>query len=396
MSLLTRDGQAVPVSTISVDKISDDNTSFRSGERILALDGLRGFAIFMVLVWHYFHAQIWTIPGTQLSYIKQALGFTWSGVDLFFVLSGFLIAGILIDNKDKKQYFSTFYIRRTCRIFPLYYLHLLLFLVLLFSGLAETMPFNRQFQTDSSVPLWSYFVYVQNIFMGKANSFGPEWLSVTWSLAIEEQFYLLFPLLVRFIPGQRLPYIFLWFIIIAVYLRATMPGFTAFINTPWRADSLMIGALLAFFIRQSGFIESVISHRRFVYSMFFVFLVVALLTNFSSARPFILTVTYLWLAILFALLILICVVFKDDLMPRLFRSRALMWLGSISYGVYLFHQPISSIVHGLLRYAPPYISSWFDAMITLLSLFLTLILAHISYNYFEKKIIRFGRSFRYT
>ena len=377
-------------------RAGDASLPFKAGEHIPELDGLRGFAIFLVLIWHYFYAQVWNIPGTQLANIKQALGFTWSGVDLFFVLSGFLIAGILIDNKDKTKYFSTFYIRRICRIFPLYYLHLSLFIILLLAGVDEISPFNKLFQTDSSVPLWSYFVYLQNVFMGKATSFGPEWLGVTWSLAIEEQFYLFFPLLIRFIPGPRLPYLFIWFIIMAVYLRATMPGFAAYINTPWRADSLMIGASLAYLMRQAGFIEWVVNHRRLVCSIFSVFLVVALLTNFSSARPFSLTITYFWLAILFALLILICITFKDNLLSRIFRNRTLIWLGSISYGVYLFHQPISGIVHGLIRYAPPYIASWFDAMVTLLSLIVTLAVAHVSYNYFEKKIIRFGRSFRYS
>jgi len=375
---------------------ADKRVSFKAGEHIPELDGLRGFAIFMVLIWHYFYAQIWSLPGTQLVYIKQALGFTWCGVDLFFVLSGFLIAGILIDNKDKTVYFRTFYMRRICRIFPLYYLCLSLFFVLMYIGLDEVAPFDKMFQMDQAVPLWSYGVYLQNVFMGNANSFGPEWLAVTWSLAIEEQFYLFFPLFIRFIPGPRLPYIFILFIVLAVCLRTTMPGFAAYINTLWRADSLMIGALLAYSVRQAGFIERVTNHRRLVYSIFSVFLVAALLTNFGSARPFSLPLTYLWLAILFALLILICVTFKDGFFPRIFRSRILIWLGSISYGVYLFHQPVSGIVHGLIRYAPPYIASWFDAMVTLLSLFVTLVLAHVSYNYFEKVIIRFGRSFSYS
>ncbi len=90
--------------------------------RISKLDGIRGCAILLVLIWHYFGNQFQTNPKTLLSYLGQFIGLFWSGVDLFFVLSGFLITSILLENRESTNLFKVFYIRRFCRIFPLYFL----------------------------------------------------------------------------------------------------------------------------------------------------------------------------------------------------------------------------------------------------------------------------------
>src|SRR4051812_24937304 len=94
-----------------------------------ALDGLRGVAVLMVLM-HHFIRGYWT-PGPIHAFLDTFTIFMWSGVDLFFVLSGFLITGILVDAKGKPRYFRTFYARRVLRIFPLYYAALFLLLVVL-------------------------------------------------------------------------------------------------------------------------------------------------------------------------------------------------------------------------------------------------------------------------
>jgi len=90
-------------------------------KRIAQLDGVRGVAILMVLIWHYCYCQIVTVPHSIGGKAAQLIILTWSGVDLFFVLSGFLIAGILVDHRNASNFFRVFYLRRVCRIFPLYY-----------------------------------------------------------------------------------------------------------------------------------------------------------------------------------------------------------------------------------------------------------------------------------
>ena len=99
-------------------------------ERKLELDGVRGLAILLVLIWHYVNREVDPNANIVLVYLKLAANVTWSGVDLFFVLSGFLIGGILLDHRTCSNYFRVFYIRRVCRIFPLYFVLIFLFFTL--------------------------------------------------------------------------------------------------------------------------------------------------------------------------------------------------------------------------------------------------------------------------
>jgi len=114
-------------------------------KRIAQLDGIRGIAILLVLVWHYFSVQVHPDPGSTLSYIVRASSLAWSGVDLFFVLSGFLIAGILLDNRDTSNFFRIFYLRRVSRIFPLYFLLLGLFIWLSHTAIFTSPAFQCYF-----------------------------------------------------------------------------------------------------------------------------------------------------------------------------------------------------------------------------------------------------------
>src|SRR5260370_30220392 len=112
----------------------------------------------------------------------------WSGVDLFFVLSGFLIGGILMDSKDSPTYYRTFYLRRIHRIFPLYYLMIGLFVV-------GNLLLPNAFLFASPIPAWPFLFFLQNIGFGFTHAHARA--AVPWSLAVEEQFYLLLPLVVR-------------------------------------------------------------------------------------------------------------------------------------------------------------------------------------------------------
>ena len=107
--------------------------------RIPQLDGVRGLAIILVLIWHYFSMLVYPAESQFLFHFKQLFNLTWSGVDLFFVLSGFLIAGILVDQKGATNYFQVFYLRRTCRIMPLYFL-----IFFLYIGLARVPVFKGE------------------------------------------------------------------------------------------------------------------------------------------------------------------------------------------------------------------------------------------------------------
>jgi peptidoglycan/LPS O-acetylase OafA/YrhL len=218
-------------------------------KRIPELDGIRGLAILLVLLYHYVSVPIPADAAPGLLFIRQLFSNGWSGVDLFFVLSGFLITGILVDNRSAGNYYRVFYLRRINRIFPLYYFFLFLFLALQRYSPAWGLFSAGLF--ENPLPTGPYFIYLQNFAMAARGAFGNEFLAMTWSLAIEEQFYLFLPLLVRASPPRLLPLNVLFFLGIPLALRATLgdAGFYGFVLTPWRLDSLFLGALLALVVR---------------------------------------------------------------------------------------------------------------------------------------------------
>ncbi len=361
-------------------------------QRIPELDGVRGCAILLVLLWHYVADQIHAPLHTAAGRVAQVLGLCWSGVDLFFVLSGFLIAGILLDQREAPNYFRVFYIRRICRIFPLYFLLLGLFVILAATGLGRDPRFHALFADP--MPLWSYAAFVQNIFMGLRETSGAVWLGVTWSLAVEEQFYLVLPLAVFFTPRRWLPQALLAAVLCAPVLRGLTGGLVGFMGMPWRADSLLMGALLACGMRTPGFVEGAGRHRGTVRTLLLVLLAGAAVMTWKKHVFGMLN--HSWLAMLYALVILLPLLARDGWLAAGLRHPLLTWLGRISYGVYMFHQPASGLVHGWLRGAAPEMEDARSAVLTLLALVLTLLAATASYFLIEQPIFRYGHTFRYA
>jgi peptidoglycan/LPS O-acetylase OafA/YrhL len=361
--------------------------------RIPELDGVRGCAIALVLLWHYvaeqIHAPLQSGPGR----IAQVLGLTWSGVDLFFVLSGFLIAGILLDHRGAENYFRVFYVRRVCRIFPLYFLLLGLFVVMGLAGFASDPRFRVLFEGPTP-PLWSYALFAQNFFMGVQDSYGAGWLGVTWSLAVEEQFYLVLPLVVFFLPSRWLPAGLLAAVLCAPILRGLTGGLTSFVGMPWRMDSLLAGALLAWAVRRPGFVEMAGRQRATLRILLVVLLGGAALLTWKKHAFGVFDHT--WLAALYASFILLPLVAREGWLAAVLRWPPLGGLGKISYGVYMFHQPISGLVHGWLREAAPEMADARGVGITFLALGLTLGAALLSYYLLEQPIFRYGHTFRYA
>jgi peptidoglycan/LPS O-acetylase OafA/YrhL len=173
------------------------------------------------------------------------------GVDLFFVLSGFLITGILLDTKGSQHFIRDFYIRRCLRIWPLYY-SLLLFMFVL-------VPLVRPAEAieifgERSQPWWSFPLFLQNFFVPiPQNAAGP--LGVTWSLGIEELFYLVWPWAVRSSSRRTLQWTMVVVVAVSPALRIVLEwyGVDLYANPFCRLDGLMAGALLASVVRMDGF-----------------------------------------------------------------------------------------------------------------------------------------------
>jgi len=230
-------------------EVRDQQVIGTPASRIPSLDGLRGVAIALVLVWHGFFGQF--VRSNILQKFWWIGSLSWSGVDLFFVLSGFLIGGILLDARQSPNYFSTFYCRRAFRILPLYAVLLLAYVIL-----RPTVAGDWFALQVTSVPLAAFLTFTQNFWMAVPANFGGG-AGITWSLAIEEQFYLLAPLVVRCLNRRGLLRVLITVVVGAPLLRLLIlwkikdGGIATYVLMPCRADALSIGVLCAIAMRSS-------------------------------------------------------------------------------------------------------------------------------------------------
>lgn len=363
--------------------------------RVSELDGIRGIAIILVLIWHYFTCQIAFHPDKfpLIHSLKYATALTWSGVDLFFVLSGFLIGGILLDSRHSLVFYKTFFIRRICRIFPLYFL-----LIMLFAVLHQNYYLEFPWLFHQPMPMWSYLTFTQNYQMGLHNSFGPNWLGITWSLAIEEQFYLLLPFLIRNANGHLLFPLLVLLIGLGPFTRLFVDGLGSFVYTFCRTDALMTGVLIAWLVRQEKWGMFIRRFRIIITTAAISFLVLMLGwgklvigLSIGGGGNF----THLWLALFYGMFILAALLFPQLWISAFLRSPVLIWFGLRSYGLYLVHQPVAGVVFGAVRGTAPVITNIGDALLTLISLVITVLIAEVSFRYFESPIIRVGHQYRY-
>ena len=396
---------------ISVDSLQSRDVSPPSQARHLSLiagrvpqlDGLRGVAIMLVISLHYLNDSEHGAFGSFLYRFGCAFRLGWSGVDLFFVLSGFLIGGILLDARGAENYFSAFYVRRFFRILPLFYTWVLLFAgVSLFFGrlLSQYLPVLA---SDFRL-LPVYFLFLQNYFTLSHSSLAWYWLAPAWSLGVEEQFYLISPPLVRFLSIPRLKSILLATLGLAPLLRTSLlllwPASRAVVTVwmPCRADSLAIGVLAALLWRE-GIIQNWYASHRTAFCV-----ILALL---SSAFPvftkwlfppdafWMATLGFSWLAFFYVGLLLWCLLEPCGLWSRFLQWSFLREMGRLSYCIYLIHLLVLGLCHTLLRHHRPSIATPSAALISLLAFLLTLLLAKLSWHFFEHPLIHRGHMRKY-
>jgi peptidoglycan/LPS O-acetylase OafA/YrhL len=357
--------------------------------RLPELDGLRGIAIAMVLLLHYVSLQI--PDGSPLNWLKVATSRMHYGVDLFFVLSGFLIASILLENREAPHYFRAFYARRFCRILPLYLVVVVAYHLALGTAWAQQPHYG--WLMAPKLPGWTYATFTQNFWMAAHHLKGAEWLSVTWSLAVEEQFYLTLPLLVRFLParfvGGGAALTIVGLLGYRIVTKHSPQSYLPFFN----ADCMAMGVLLAVLFRHGNFVGAL--QRRHVPLA----LAAGLLTLAFAAvtwRPdglggFEKTLLVAW----FGLLLALPIASPACVWAAVLRQRWLVWLGQRSYGVYLIHQILSSILHGEIFARVPTLDSAASVLVTIGALVLTLLIAEASYRFFENPINRRAHRVRY-
>ena len=289
-------------------------------------DGLRGVAVLMVLIGHSGFLERLPHAG-MLEYARFS-------VDSYFVLSGFLITGILLDSKGSENYFRNFYARRAVRIWPLYYLVLFLVFVV------ETLFVPAMRPTVASI--WPAFAfYVQNLIYHDAYPFG---LAATWSLAVEEQFYITWPLLIFLLKKRTLTIVlFSLFVVslslrLAFYFRGAESGLVHQ-YTFSRLDAITFGSLAALWLRSPSC--TLVRWRTRSYQLLFVGTAGTLLARIVLHRNSS-VVGYTFLGLLYTGLIGLLLVsdIRSSLLGRSFSARWLRYMGRISYGIYLLHYPL--------------------------------------------------------
>ena len=383
---------------------SEQASSASVGVRIKELDGYRGVAVLSIVLYHYVVLQLQVEPGTAMAYAQKYLQSLWVGVDAFFVLSGFLIGGILLDKKESTNLFEVFYLRRALRIFPPYVMLLICWAAV--SPISHLPGMSWLLEPES--PTWPYIFYVQNFWMAVRGGFGPNLVAATWSLAIEEQFYLLFPLAIRLTSRWALPLL----LGIGALLAPTLRLGLAFLGSEWkqalivllplRWDSLLLGAGIAWVVREPALMEWVRANKKSATRL------LLLLSAWMVLLPFVVEspdwvispwrafVVFLAIAGFFALTLLLLKLGELRTIASILSGRTLRFFGKISYFLYLFHTAFLGLAFVLVGNKSPVLRSWQDWGVMLLAFVLCVTIAELSWRTIEAPLVRLGHGFAYS
>ena len=368
---------------------------------IPALDGLRGIAILLVMVHHFtLYRPSFGIDAV----IGDVLFFFWTGVDLFFVLSGFLITGILLDTRDSKRYFTTFYARRTLRIFPLYYLVLFIALVVVPEFPAAHQVMMGQEEAVEMPPEWPYWFYLTNISIAE-RGWVHGWVDVAWSLAIEEHFYLVWPLVIWLCPARWVALLCAVILVAEpaarIYARAIdYPPVWLYVLTWYRLDGLALGALLAVAQRR-GLFPSLDRWMPFVFIAAVLGIIICTIqgghTWWWNRRMQ--QYGYSLIAIAGGAMLVSAISRPaSSLWPRLLSAGWLRAFGKYSYGLYLIHLPVMRVVREYVFDPLEYeMSAGWNAQVLFYGVATApaFALAWLSWRFFEAPILRLKARFPY-
>jgi peptidoglycan/LPS O-acetylase OafA/YrhL len=347
--------------------------------RIPELDGLRGVAILLVLMFHLTPA---TIPKFAQYFVMTG----WLGVDLFFVLSGYLITGILIDSAGRPGYYRNFISRRTLRIFPLYYAVLA---IAYFTSYGPNLAhWSGLFRSGD----WWYAAYIGNIQVFLRNRWPSDDLTPLWSLQVEEQFYLTYPLLVALATRRMLGRVLAGAVVAALLIRIAMvwamPGNIAgtYVLMPCRMDTLALGGLVAVAQRDSA---SWLRSRWIAPVTACTGAIVVWICWRYGSEPWttaMRTAGFSAAAFFFTGLLILLLYRRNRVLLALFRLRFLTWIGVVSYGIYLLHIPAAQQVR---RFAPRFLHvaprGFAEAFLCLAA---AVAAASVSWRFFESPILK--------
>jgi peptidoglycan/LPS O-acetylase OafA/YrhL len=370
-----------------------------AGKQVPVLDGVRGFAVSYVILYHF-------IPSTlSVTYKSKILELWdtfwmmgWSGVDLFFVLSGFLITGILYQSKNDKNYFRNFYIRRFLRIFPIYYL--ILFVCLIVAPISSGVP-----APPNSIYYW---FYLSNFDTELKMPLHPV-LVVAWSLAIEEQYYICYPTLVRLLSLKNWARLLIGLVVLSISLRYLGHYLHFFAPrqeyhfTLAHFDGIALGGLLRLAVMRYDKFGPLLNRLiKWIPAVVIASWSINLLCGHMvlqglqpgrapdriSFQPPMYLMGYTLNAIFYGSIILLCLLREGPLF-RFFNNPALREIGKVSYGMYLLQYPARMFVEKILPeslLANPWIK-------TVLVFGACYGIARVSWTIYESPILRLKERF---
>lgn len=397
-----------------------------SRRHLPALDGIRGLAILVVLLHHFTPAATGGTATTR--WLLTVLHSGWVGVDLFFVLSGFLITGILLDTRHRPGYFRDFFARRALRIMPLYFGTLAVLFgvlpLLAWIGMrSETLGWLFSKTTNELHDLQSrqhwLWLYLTNVRIG----LDQQRLGVVnhfWSLAVEEHFYLFWPLVVWALSPRRLLWACLGCIVIAPVFRATLwiSGFdpvVSYVLTPCRVDSLAFGGLGALLLRSAS-LARLLPRLMLQMGAGATVLLLAMVLGygrFDRDDPLVTILGFSLLAAAFMSLTVSAALvpaqscetrsrltrlsLARSRLTRLLSAGWLMSLGRYSYGIYVLHHFLTEPMRRLLPWnlLTQVTGSYLAAIVlhALAGLVVSYIVAWVVYHAFERRFLRLKRHF---
>ncbi len=371
-------------------------------ERVRELDGVRGIAIFVVVAFHLLKRADYFTNNEVLHFISRLSSIGWVGVDIFFVLSGFLITSILLKTKAEKNYFKNFYIRRALRIFPLYFVFIAIILILI-------PKLDPDFTPEVPRALPFLLLYQQNWLMLFSKIPLTTYLAVTWSLAIEEQFYLIWPAVVYFTKKETLVKLSIGVILCSILARLLgvlfwddMSAVSTFFyyNTFTRFEQLVLGGLLAVAFTEPFWVQRL---KNIAVPAFWAAFAAFLALSFTAYPHMVPLDENIWLilggytlvAVFSAALVTILMTHPETSMfRRVFQNKGLIFFGKYSYSIYLLHVPVILILLDVLWRTQLRGWSMYLAYIVL-TYAITIVGALLTWNLLEKHMLDLKKYFEY-
>jgi peptidoglycan/LPS O-acetylase OafA/YrhL len=375
-----------PVHSARLWTSTGTQASVGTPSRIVALDGVRGVLAVMVVVSHY----IGEVPHG----IKDAL-VGWIAVKMFFVLSGFLMAKLIMDHINSPNFFAVFYIRRACRTLPVY----VVMLAIVF-GSAVVFQGQHWMEADRMAPLWRYLTFTQTFEMIARGDYGSDWLTPTWTLTVEEQFYLVAPVLCLIAGRRHLLKVLIVAACLSIAFRflsygfGVLPTMSALVLLPAVAHAMFLGMIAAIVLASGQF-----DWRRHDLMLraapIAILVVVMLLKAIDGDGSALFQLIGAPLVSVGCALYLMSIVRGAPEAKRM-HAPALRMLGQLSFSIYLLHMPVLGLMHGVLLGDKPDIATLAQFAVTLAAMPVTLLLAVIVNRTIELPMIAYGRQWTFA